>query len=965
MKQTKTCKKVLSMLMALTMLIGMMTAVTVSAEVVDYEVVKTVNFDDYDTNADFSKGSVKDVYTPCAGAIVEKTEGSEDRVLSVSGVTGGQHRFNIQNIPYEQGETYKITLSAKANVPAGKTVNIGTFTSGATVVGNKALSNDWGTFEFEYTHAGDTTNSGTFVLNTNVLTSPDVNQTWVDNVVISKKVIKPEVTVKILDAANGTVTYNANSVANGGKFTINKGEDVTLTVAPNSGYHATATVGGVETAVVNNQITLEDVVADTTVEVAFAPTGWELVKYFDFEGETPLAGLSQVNSDNTKTTEIVTDSNTNSKVLHVTQKTGTAKGTLRIFSATDLVVSKGDVFKAVLDAKVDLDPTNDSYISGGSPLDFRWVSTSVAAGVANYAYFGNRQGKATWSTITTAEKTIEENNVLNGTTYSAGSFIVAVNNAMAGEGIWVDNVKLYKKIPTQTVTVTAGEGGSVTYEGNAVAAPITVKKGSNVTLTAVPATGYAISSITVNGVEKQHENGVFSFTADADVAVAVEFEKTTSNITVTAGVGGSVTYEGNAVTAPITVNKGSNATLTIVPESGKYASVKVNGEAVTPNENNQVVLENVTADAEVEVIFANEGWENVLYIDFDGFGAVADLLQATTTSWGNTTVAVTDSETNSTVSQTTFAGAPSRVFNLPAIDWESGATYRLSYDVKASREGLTLSPGVTITGYSEGNKSFGFRDNGTSNPTLSTAWQSVSQETNIEEFTNNTTSFNNQMYINATNGQAGDIIYFDNIRIEKKLPVTDVDVTVTVGEGGSVTCNGEAVTAPIPVAYGETLTLTVAPDEGYFAKVMQGDQELPVTNGTVTLENVTEATTVTVTFTKKPDAQAGIATGVTYEQFTQTDLGPTIFIYSKLNNFTLDGNENLNYGIKLWNVAYEEDVAELKAYDPDTKQPAIAVANAPFAIRAYGAAITADQAYAICPFVGETEGETLSVTFNE
>jgi len=331
-------------------------------------------------------------------------------------------------------------------------------------------------------------------------------------------------------------------------------------------------------------------------------------------------------------------------------------------------------------------------------------------------------------TLTDQWQTIERNGNADGytgETTAAGALSFANSPAngttavQSDDELWIDDVKIYKKIVKNNVTVTANVGGSVTYNGNPVTEAMTVTKGTEVTLTAVPETGYSIDAITVGGEAVEHENGAFTFTVTADTEVNVSFTKITNN------------------------------------------------------------------------------------------------------------------------------------------------------------------------------------------------------------------------------------------------------VTVAYGEGGSVFCNEVAVTEPIPVAYGEALTLTVAPDEGYFAKVMQGDQELPVTNGTVTLENVTEATTVTVTFTKKPDAQAGIATGVTYEQFTQTDLGPTIFIYSKLNNFTLDGNENLNYGIKLWNVAYEEDVAELKAYDPDTKQPAIAVANAPFAIRAYGAAITADQAYAICPFVGETEGETLSVTFNE
>ena len=86
-----------------------------------------------------------------------------------------------------------------------------------------------------------------------------------------------------------------------------------------------------------------------------------------------------------------------------------------------------------------------------------------------------------------------------------------------------------------------------------------------------------------------------------------------------------------------------------------------------------------------------------------------------------------------------------------------------------------------------------------------------------------------------------------------------------------------------------------------------------------------------------------------------------MFVFSKLNAFTV--GDNLEYGIYLWDKENAEGKVKLNAYDPDTRQPAIARANAMFAIRAYGEAIKADRAYGVQPFVGEETGSVMDVTF--
>jgi len=202
------------------------------------------------------------------------------------------------------------------------------------------------------------------------------------------------------------------------------------------------------------------------------------------------------------------------------------------------------------------------------------------------------------------------------------------------------------------------------------------------------------------------------------------------------------------------------------------------------------------------------------------------------------------------------------------------------------------------------------------------------------------------------------VLAWEADRLPEVEEPTMYTVSVTVGENGSVTKDGEPVPASFEVEEGSAVTLTLVPDDKYVAKAKVNGADYTVTNNQITL-TVTEATIVAVTFERIPDVTPGFAGDSTsYSWFKTVDGKATIFTYHKLADFNT-GETDLEYGVKLWNNAKPEDKVTLPAYDSATEQPAKAVPGAMFAIRVYGSAITADQTYTILPYIGtETGSET-------
>ncbi len=189
--------------------------------------------------------------------------------------------------------------------------------------------------------------------------------------------------------------------------------------------------------------------------------------------------------------------------------------------------------------------------------------------------------------------------------------------------------------------------------------------------------------------------------------------------------------------------------------------------------------------------------------------------------------------------------------------------------------------------------------------------------------------------------------------------------TVTISGNGTVKKGEETVTSgdEIKVAYGDTLTLNVAPNNGYEVAVTQdGIPVEPNADGDV-IFTINEDTEIEVIFTEIPEVAAGIVQDASFNISSIIEGVPTILIYSQMNMFNTD--ETVAYGIKLWNAADPEKKVTLNARDIENGKiiPAVSKPGTRFAIKVFGEAIKGENTYVAQPFVGSVSANEIEVTF--
>jgi hypothetical protein len=130
-------------------------------------------------------------------------------------------------------------------------------------------------------------------------------------------------------------------------------------------------------------------------------------------------------------------------------------------------------------------------------------------------------------------------------------------------------------IDTHTLTVTAGMGGTITAPATS---PSTYDYGTVVTITAVPNTGYHFVNWTGDIVEIADPNAASTtIEMKGDYIITANFAIDTHTLTVTAGMGGTITAP---ATSPSTYNYGMVVTITAVPNTG-YHFVEWMGDVST------------------------------------------------------------------------------------------------------------------------------------------------------------------------------------------------------------------------------------------------------------------------------------------------------------------------------------------------------------------------------------------------
>ena len=164
-------------------------------------------------------------------------------------------------------------------------------------------------------------------------------------------------------------------------------------------------------------------------------------------------------------------------------------------------------------------------------------------------------------------------------------------------------IEVYGKSKVNLNTSVNGLGGTIS------SSKTNILEGTTETITFTPSTGFEISKVEVNGVDKTStvvNNKIDVVIGNNDISVVVTYKVIQYTITINGVANATIDPSG-----AIKVDYNTNKEFTIKADKGyKLVSVKVNGvERISDIVNDKLTLENILADAEVVVIAQKNVYE--------------------------------------------------------------------------------------------------------------------------------------------------------------------------------------------------------------------------------------------------------------------------------------------------------------------------------------------------------------------
>ena len=423
-----------------------------------------------------------------------------------------------------------------------------------------------------------------------------------------------------------TATAGENGTINPADETVVvEGDDLDITIQAATGYRIENVIVDAETEnevnvtaqLVDGVYTFENIMADHTIHATFVAVP---------EGEYVIT-VNAVENGTITPNGIQTVAEGNDFVFTVNPDD--------CYGVTEVTVN---------DVEVTLDENNQYTIENVTEnklinviiemLTYTITATATENGTISPASAVVNCGNDQAITITPAEGYRIESVVVDAETENEDD--VTEEELVAGDGVFFytfENVTAnhtinvtFEEIPTYTITVDAGENGTVLYNDALVSEPITVNEGATPEFVITPATGYQIETLTVGGetVELTAEQlGGYTYTFEpvmADVTLVVTFEAipvTTYTITLTVGEHGTVTYNGEEVEGEVTVEEGATPAFVITPaENYQIDVLTVGGVTVAVADANLLgftyIFEAVTANTSLSVTFVEVGSAEML-----------------------------------------------------------------------------------------------------------------------------------------------------------------------------------------------------------------------------------------------------------------------------------------------------------------------------------------------------------------
>ena len=440
-----------------------------------------------------------------------------------------------------------------------------------------------------------------------------------------------------------------------------------------------------------------------------------------------------------------------------------------------------------------------------------------------------------------------------------------VYTGKGGAQISVDNVQLYADVREDYIAVTAasGEGGAIDPAGTTL-----VKKGTSKTFNVVPATGYEVANVVVDGTDLGPISYYTFERVGTDHTISATFQKAQAGgeiaifsvLTTVAGEGGAVQPAGQTKVAT-----GETVNVTFVPDEGyQLASVKVNGRKVEVTDNTYALTMDqnyaVTADFEVipdvpQVMFEND-FESVSGDKFPFHGWTVKA-QDTNSTWKQYTYYNWKYEGNDSKHAyiTNDEAAQDEYLISPVVDLSATRDGVLTFDFAYGEYGIknktfTATVEVSTDGGKTWNAIWNFQDSYTgqqaSNYIISgSAEVPVPAEYNVAgvQF-----AFR---YVHPNEDTTGQLA-IDNVKlmaVETGEAAQKYTITATAGEGGSITPNGD-----VSVKEGASQTFAITADNGYEIADMLVDGNSVGAVESYTFSDVKANHTISASFSKTTSA---------------------------------------------------------------------------------------------------------------
>ena len=687
--------------------------------------------------------------------------------------------------------------------------------------------------------------------------------------------------LSITASGNGSASYNSTAVR--GKtqtFTVNEGTSAIVSFTPDAGYRiASVKVNNsdVTANVANNQYTISNITANTTLSVTFEAITHSLSITASGNGS---AGFNSTTIRNK--TEVFTINEGTSATVTFTPDAG--------YKIKSVKQNGTDVTSSVSESQYTI-----SNISSDITLE---VAFEAITHTLNITASGN--GSATYNSTAVRDKTqtfIVNEGISATITLApdAGHSIATVKlNGTDVTSSVTNNQYMISNITTNTtlevsfeaithmLSITASGNGSATYNSTSIRGKtqnFTVNEGSSATVTFSPDAGHSIASVKLNGTDitSSVSNNQYTISSiSSDNTLEVKFEAITHILTVKATGYGTATYGETTIkgkSSSFTVTEGSSATITFVPDAGyRIKSVKFNDTDVTANlTNSQYTISNINSD-------------NTLAVEFEAIPPTTYTLSITASGNGfayfnNTTVrnkAEVFTVTEGTTAAITFTpDAGYRIANvrLNGTDVTSSVADN-KYTISKIAVNTTLA--VTFEAIPPTTYTLSITASGNGSVTYSnTAIRGMTQTFTVTEGTSATITFtpdagyriagvkvndadvtssvsNNKHTINNITANTTLVVTFEAI------PPTTYTLSIAVAGNGAAKFNNTTVrnkTEVFTVIEGSDATIDITPDTGYrIARVLWDDIDVTndVVNNKYTISNISSNTTLAVEFEAIP-----------------------------------------------------------------------------------------------------------------